>query len=282
MITPKKAFTVAANREVRKLKRSAARVRAPVTTSQKPAKPKLADLSTSAASGMRTIRLRYVKVKPSANPKPGMALGRFNARPRAPAMCVYPLLLVGGFRLVDLVEDATVVEVLRLRLSPSAEQRIVDRDELDVREAREILRIGRLRVCRAIVVMGDQLLCFRRVEEVQIGLRHFARAFGVDHLVDNGDRRLGLDGERRRDDLEFVGAELVEREEGLVLPSEQNVADAALGKGRRRSAGAGVEHGHMRIEVLDELLVLFLVVAKLLVGIGPGREIVPAGAAGGL
>jgi len=38
-----------------------ARVRGPVTTSQKPAKPKLADLSTSAASGMRTIRLRYVK-----------------------------------------------------------------------------------------------------------------------------------------------------------------------------------------------------------------------------
>ena len=121
-------------------------MRGPVTTSQKPKKPKLADLSTSAASGMRTIRLRYVKVKPSANPKPGMALGRFNARPRAPAMCVYPLLLVGRFRLIDLVEDATVVEVLRLCLGPPAEQRIVDGDELHVDEAREILRIGRLRV----------------------------------------------------------------------------------------------------------------------------------------
>jgi len=61
-------------------------------------------------------------------------------------MCVYPLLLVGRFRLVDLVEDPTLVEVLRLRLRPPAEQRIVDRDELHVDEAREIFRVGRLRI----------------------------------------------------------------------------------------------------------------------------------------
>ena len=45
-------------------------------------------LKNKAASGMRTIRQRYVKVKPSANPNPGIALGFFNARPRAPAICV--------------------------------------------------------------------------------------------------------------------------------------------------------------------------------------------------
>ena len=38
-------------------------------------------------------------------------------------------------RLVDLVEDAAVAEVLRLRLGPAAEQRIVDRDQLQRRES---------------------------------------------------------------------------------------------------------------------------------------------------
>ena len=35
----------------------------------------------------------------------------------------------GRLGLVDLVEDTTVAEVLRLRLLPAAEQRIVDRDQ---------------------------------------------------------------------------------------------------------------------------------------------------------
>ena len=58
MMVPNTALTVAAKREVKKLSRSAASVRAPVTISQNPANPSVADLSTSAASGMRTIRLR--------------------------------------------------------------------------------------------------------------------------------------------------------------------------------------------------------------------------------
>ena len=85
-MTPNTALITAAIKAVTKLSRSAASVRGPVTTSRKPANPRVADFSTSSPSGMRTIRLRYVKVKPSANPNPGMALGLFNARPRAPAM----------------------------------------------------------------------------------------------------------------------------------------------------------------------------------------------------
>ena len=48
-------------------------------------------------------------------------------------------------RLVDLVEDAAVVEVLRLHLGPAAEERIVDRDELHLGEALQVLRIDRPR-----------------------------------------------------------------------------------------------------------------------------------------
>ena len=53
---------------------------------------------------------------------------------------------IGRLRLKDLVEDAAVLKVLLLRLGPSPEQRIVDGHELDVREASEIVGIGRLRV----------------------------------------------------------------------------------------------------------------------------------------
>src|SRR5262245_21522636 len=217
----------AAMKEMTKLTRKAASVRGAVTISQKPLAPSEPALMASAASGMRTIKLKYVKVKPSANPKPGMALGRFNARPRAPAICVFPSL-VGRFRLIDLVEDTAVVEVLRLRLGPSAEEGIVDRDELHVAAAGEIFRIGRARVRGTIVALGDQLLRFRRVEELQIRLGDFSRPLGVHDLVDNGDRRLRLDRKRWHHDLELVAAELVDGEEGLVLPGEQDIADVAL------------------------------------------------------
>ena len=89
-MTPKTTLIAAAMREITKLRRKAASVRGAVTMSQKPENPSDAALTARAASGRRTIRLKYVKVKPSANPKPGMALGRFNARPRAPAICASP------------------------------------------------------------------------------------------------------------------------------------------------------------------------------------------------
>src|SRR5262245_52547615 len=271
----------AAMKEMTKLTRNAASVRGAVMISQKPLAPSDAALIASAASGMRTIRLKYVKVKPSANPKPGMALGRFNARPRAPAIYVFPSL-VGRFRLIDLVKNTPVIEVLRLRLGPSAKEGIVDRHERHIGEAGEIFRIGRARVRGTIVALGDQLLRFRRIKKLQIRLGHFARPLGVDDLVDNGDRRLRLDRKRRDHDLELVGAELVDGEEGLILPGEQDIADAALGKGRGRAARAGVEHGHVGVELLDEVLVLGLVVAVFAVGEGPGGEVVPAGAPRGL
>jgi hypothetical protein len=56
------------------------------------------------------------------NPGLWVALGSFDARPRALAMR-FPL--IGGLRLIDLVENASLVEVLRLRLGPTAKQRII-------------------------------------------------------------------------------------------------------------------------------------------------------------
>src|SRR4029450_1982958 len=189
MRTPKTALTVAAAKDVKKLNSSAASVRGPVTTSQKPLKPSVADFRTRPASGMRTIRLRYVKVKPSANPKPGMALGRFNARPRAPAIGVDS---VRRFRLIDLVEDGALIERLGLRLCPAGEWGGVGRHEIHIAEAREVFRISRFGIGRTIVVVGDDLLRFRRIEEVQIGLSRLPGGLGIHHFVNHCDWRFGL------------------------------------------------------------------------------------------
>ena len=70
-------------------------------------------------------------------------------------------------RLIDLVEDAAVVEMGRLRLCPAAENRVVDGDELQLGEALQILRIGRLGLRRAVVVRGDDLLRRRRCRGIR-------------------------------------------------------------------------------------------------------------------
>src|SRR5690349_12644130 len=58
---------------------------------------------------------------------------------------------------VDLVKDAAVPEVLPLRFRPAAKI-LIDGDEFEFREAREILRISRLRLDRAIEVLSRDLL----------------------------------------------------------------------------------------------------------------------------
>ena len=63
-------------------------------------------------------------------------------------------------------------------------------------------------VARTEAVLGDDLLSFSRVEEVEVGLGHVRRSAPCGHGLDDGDRRRGLDAERRIDDVELV-AELV-------------------------------------------------------------------------
>src|ERR1700761_5055489 len=92
---------------------------------------------------------------------------------------------------IDLVEDAAVGEVRRLRLGPATEG-VVDREGLDLGELARVLR-GHRRVDRAVEVPCLDLLRLGRVEIVEVGLRDRARSLAVDHLVDDGHRRLGQD-----------------------------------------------------------------------------------------
>src|SRR4029453_2432366 len=97
-------------------------------------------------SGRSTISDRYSTVKPIASPNPGRTECRRRSRPPittgpsprlspaiASARCRVPLL-----RLVDLVEDAAVAEVLGLGLGPATED-LVDGEQADLREVPRVL-----------------------------------------------------------------------------------------------------------------------------------------------
>src|SRR3954463_4094923 len=87
------------------------------------------------------------------------------------------------------------------------------------------------RIARTVVVSRSDPLCLRRVEKVQISRGHRASASLIDNLVDHRHRRFGEDAHRRRDDLDPVGTQLLEREISLVLPGDQYITQTALAEG---------------------------------------------------
>src|SRR5690349_16303988 len=90
-----------------------------------------------------------------------------------------------SFRLVEAVEDAAVAEVLGLRVVPVLRDRR-DVEALYVGELRGVLRED-CRIGGAIVVLGDDVLPLRRVEEFEVGLRRRRRLLALDVLVDPRD-----------------------------------------------------------------------------------------------
>ena len=97
---------------------------------------------------------------------------------------------------VGLVEQAAGGEVLLLDLVPAAED-VLDRHQPHFGELG--LELGRdLFVTHAVAILGGDLLALGRVEEVEIGLGQIARAVLVGDLVDDGDRELGEQADRRR------------------------------------------------------------------------------------
>src|SRR6202051_149652 len=152
---------------------------------------------------------------------------------------------------INLVENSAVGEVSLLRLLPAAEY-LLHREQLYRRKVLSLFR----RRCkpRSEVVLRCDLLTILRIEVLEISLRHRPRPMPIDVPVHQRHRRLGENAWGKGDDLEFVGAELVDREVRLVLPREQNVTDSALGEGRGRTARAGVEHRDVLIERRHELL----------------------------
>ncbi|MNK73376.1 hypothetical protein D3C87_928710 [compost metagenome] len=169
--------------------------------------------------------------------------------------------------------------MLLVGLRPATEG-LVDGHQRELGELLVVLGLG-LVGGRAVEVAARDVLAFVGVQVLQVLLGHGARALLVDHLVDHRHAGLGQDGDGRHDDLELLGAEFLQRQEGFVFPGQQHVAHAALHEGDGRAARAGVEHGHVLVQVADEFLGLGFT-AVLALGEFPGREVVPAGAARGL
>ena len=141
---------------------------------------------------------------------------------------------------------------------------------------------GDLGIARPVAVARDDLLPFLAVQVPEVGHRHLARPAPQGHLVHHRHRRLGENAHRGHDDLQLVRAELAYREQRLVLPGHQHIPESALHERGRRAASAGVEHRHVLVEPAHELPRTRLVAPRLRARPGPGGQIVPAGAAGGL
>src|SRR3954452_9316842 len=142
----------------------------------------------------------HVSVSPMVRPKPGKVLRR-----PAAALTKPPAPPSARSILVDLVENAAFAEVFLLRLGPAAEN-VVDREQFDLREGRLVFR-GDLGIARTIGIACGNFLTFLGIPVFEIGFRDRARALLVRNRIDNGERRLGKDGQGWRHDLELVLAE---------------------------------------------------------------------------
>src|SRR4029079_13213402 len=118
----------------------------------------------------------------------------------------------------DPIVDAAVVEMMRLRFAPAAE-RGIDRDHPALREPVRVLRRDAL-IARPEVVARDDVLPFRRVQELEVGLCNSTRAASIDARVAERDGRFGENADGWRDDLGLVATELLDREQRLVLPGQ--------------------------------------------------------------
>src|SRR5215468_1461263 len=87
-----------------------------------------------------------------------------------------------SFGLVEAVEHAAVSEVLRRGVVPALGDG-GDVEALDVRELRRVLR-EHGGIAGPVVVLRDDLLPLRRVEELEVCLRYLGRPLVLDVLVD--------------------------------------------------------------------------------------------------
>ena len=100
---------------------------------------------------------------------------------------VCPIIrLVGG--LVNLVEDAAITEMLRLCFRPSTKLRIINSDQLDVRQLLQQILRDNGRIGRTVEMLGRNVLSLVGIEILQVSLGSLAGALFIDILIDNGNR----------------------------------------------------------------------------------------------
>src|SRR5688572_8519657 len=135
------------------------------------------------------------------------------------------------------------------------------------------------RIARAVMVLRDQLLRPRCVEKFQVRISHGSRLFLRCIAIYDRYRWLSENTHAGNHDVELPGMASLQREEGFILPIDENVADPALDERGSRSACPGIEHRDISEEPRHELACLALVVAVGTQRITPGSQIIPTGRA---
>src|SRR5271163_429396 len=148
---------------------------------------------------------------------------------------------------VDPIESTMIGEMRGLGTGPAAEYGIDGNESWNVGE---LLRVagGNGGIAGSVEVFGRDFLSLGGVEIFQVFLGDLAGPVLVDVLVHQADRRLRDDAERRRDDVELRGTQLLDGQKGLIFPGQQHVADTPFHEGHRCASGSGIENGYVMVE----------------------------------
>src|SRR5262249_16691845 len=210
-IVPKTALIRQTPTEMTSVSLSAAIACGSVTASQKPIRPAWPACQTSAASGSRTIRLRYAVTNDTPSHGPGLGTAAGRGRLSARALSSAPVAPL------DLRHDPVArVEELLVHLRPAAEP--LDREH--TRRIGEAESLRRAAHHRAVAVLGPDHLGGLRAQEVD---ERPGRG-PVRARLDGGDRVRDLDRRLRHHEVDRLVVLL--REDRLVLVREEHVSAA--------------------------------------------------------
>ena len=127
----------------------------------------------------------------------------------------------GLFAQIDLIENAAVGEVGFLRLGPATELS-VNGDQFKFGKYVGVFGRDRL-VAWAVEIPSRDVLALVGIKILKVGFRHRFGTLLLDDLVDDRNRWLRKDAQRRNNDFVFVGAKFLQpfaRQVGLATISQ--------------------------------------------------------------
>src|SRR4051812_17733289 len=230
---PSTALIAATISALATVNRMAAAASGAVAASQNEAAPSFRARHTTAPSGMNTSRLIHSVAKPTPNAVPELSRRSPERRPNSGGCSVAVASANGhadsGF---DVGHDAALrIEELRCHVRPPTE--VGDGEQ--AWRGREVVLTLHSVDHGSVAVVGEDLLRFRRADEVEECLR-LLRMLG---RARDGSRILDEDGRIRNDVVDVLA--LLLGEDRLVLVRQQHIA-LARGERLQRLAGAVVLH----------------------------------------
>src|ERR1700733_7276619 len=122
-------------------------------------------------------------------------------------------------------------------------------------------------------MLRGQFLPLITIKIFNISTRGLLIAMVLNETIYPGHWIFGGDTDRRQDHLKLVLGESLLDQGGLAFKGEQDITHAVAGKGGHRAVSAGVENGHVRVELRDKITGLLLSTGGFLQRISPRRQI---------